>query len=88
MSLVLHNALEVRMCQATFSMRLTTATTVGNETLPAPGHIVCLLSPAKGKARYRGCMKAVSNHRGMSIDCRTVIFLFGSDGLNNEHIKL
>ena len=33
-------------------------------------------------------MKAVSNHRGMSIDCRTVIFLFGSDGLNNEHIKL
>ena len=35
----------------------TTATTVGNETLPAPGHIVCLLSPAKGKARYRGCMK-------------------------------
>ena len=60
----------------------------GDETLPAPGHIVCLLSPAKGKARYRGCMKAVSNHRGMSIDCRTVIFLFGSDGLNNEHIKL
>lgn len=66
----------------------TTAAAVSNETLPAPGHIVCLLSPAKGKARYRGCMEAVSSHRGMSIDCRTVILLFGSDALNNEHIKL
>lgn len=50
--------------------------------------IVCLVSPFRNAAWYETCRKTVAGHEGMSIDCRSVIFLFHLKGLNKEHIKL
>ena len=67
---------------------VTPGAAIGQELRPGEEDIACVLSPTAGKARYRNCLAAVRGHEGMSIDCRSVLFLFGRDGLNKEHIQL
>lgn len=50
--------------------------------------VICLVSPFRNAAWYETCLKAIAAHEGMSIDCRSVIFLFFFKGLNKEYIKL
>ena len=50
--------------------------------------VVALFRPRASRERYRQCLEAVARHGGLSLDCRSILFLFTDRGLSKEHIKL